>query len=196
MKKLLLFAFAAVTLASCQKSGNEGNPSSSAVSTVNYVALNIKTSTQVVKVGVTNNVLSMVYSEDVTLIADSTQLNGNWIVRLKEDFTGTQLADYHYNSMTKFGVNATDWVDDNLNNVIIRSSKDTLINNKLFVKKRITRNFNYKQSFDSATAAANVLNQLLKTTDIIAFTSCFASLKTDDTHSNTSNTAKLTYTKM
>lgn len=196
MKKLLLFAFAAIALVSCQKSGSEGNPSSSAVSTENYAALNIKTSNQIVKVSVTSNVLNLVYNEDVTLIADSAKIAQNWNVHLKEDFTGTQLADYHYNSMTKFGVDATDWVDDNLNNVIIRSSKDTLINNKLFVKKRIIRVFVYQQTYTSATEATKVQNQLLKTTDILAFTSYFASPELDATNSNTSNTAKLSYVKM
>ena len=195
MKKLLLFAFAAVTLASCQKSGTEGNPTSTTVSTENYAALNIKTSAQVVKAGVTDNVLNMTYNEDVTVIADSSMIKSNWTIYLKEDFTGTQLAGYHYNSITKFGVNATDWVDDNLNNVILRSSKDTLINNKLFVIKRITRSFAYAQTYASATAATKVLSQLLKTTDIMAFTSYFASMATDATQSNTSNTAKLTYVK-
>lgn len=196
MKKILLFAFAALALVSCQKSGNEGNPSSSAVSTENYAALNIKTSGQTVKVNVVANVLNLVYSEDVTLIADSAKIAQNWDLHLKEDFTGTQLADYHYQSLTKFGVNATDWVDDNLNNVVLRSSKDTLVNNKLFVKKRITRSFTYKETFNTATDATKVLNQLLKQTDIIAFTSYFASLELDSTNSNTSNTAKLTYVKM
>jgi len=193
MQKLLLFAFAAVTLASCQKSAND--PSSSTVSTENYSALNIKTSTQVVKVGVTSNVLNLTYNEDVTVIADSGKLNTNWTLHLKEDFAGTQLADYHYNSTTKYGVNATDWVDDNLNNIIIRSSKDTLINNKWFVKKRITRTFNYKQSFTSAAEAIKMQSQILKTMDIMAFTSYFASIETNDTHGNISNTAKLTYVK-
>lgn len=196
MKKLLLFAFAAIALVSCQKSGNEGNPSSSAVSTENYAALNIKTSNQIVKVSVASNVLNLVYNEDVTLIADSAKIAQNWNVHLKEDFTGTQLADYHYQSPTKFGVIATDWVDDNLNNVVLHSSKDTVVNNKLFVKKRVTRSFSYKETFNTAADATKVLNQLLKQTDIIAFSSYFASPELDATNSNTSNTAKLTYVKM
>lgn len=195
MKKLLLFAFAAVTLVSCQKSGSEGNPTSSTVSLDNYSALNIKTNTQVVKMSVAANVLNMTYNEDVTLIADSSKLNSDWAMYLKEDFTGTELADYHYNSMTKFGVNATDWVDDNLNNVIIRSSKDTVINNKLFVKKRITRSFVYKETYGSPAEASKVLGQLVKQTDIIAFTSYFGAVNTSSTQANTSNTAKLTYVK-
>lgn len=195
MKKLLLFAFAAVTLVSCQKSGIEGDPVSSTVSTENYSALNIKTSTQVVKVSVANNVLNMTYNEDVTLVADSGKIIPNWALHFKEDFAGTQLADYHYNSMTKFGVIATDWVDDNLNNVAIHSSTDTVINNKIFVKKRITRSFMYKETFNSAAEANKVFGQLLKQTDIIAFTSYFGSLNTSATQANTSNTAKLTYVK-
>ncbi|MGI4750364.1 MAG: hypothetical protein ACRYFB_07005 [Janthinobacterium lividum] len=195
MKKLLLFAFAAVTLVSCQKSGSEGDPSSSTVSTENYSALNIKTSTQVVKMNVVANVLNMTYNEDVTLVADSGKMVPNWALHFKEDFTGTELADYHYNSITKFGVNATDWVDDNLNNVVIHSSKDTVINNKIFVKKRITRSFVYKETYDSAAEATKVLGQLLKQTDIIAFTSYFGAIDTNATQANTSNTAKLTYVK-
>ncbi len=196
MKKLLLFAFAGIVLISCQKSGSEGNPSSSALNTENYAALNIKTSNQIVKISVTSNILNLIYNEDVTLIADSAKITKNWNVHLKEDFTGTQLADYHYQSLTKFGVMATDWVDDNLNNVVLQSSKDTVVNNKLFVKKRIVRTFSYKETFNTAADANKMLNQLLKQTDIIAFSSYFASPELDATNSNTSNTARLIYVKM
>ncbi len=194
MKKLLLFGFAALTLASCKKDKNQDMQSSATVSTGTYASLNIKTSGQVVKMAVASNILNMVYNEDVTLVLDSASLAKDWEVHLKEDFTGTQLANYDYHSLTKLGVNATNWVDDNLDNIVLHSSKDTLINNKIYVKKRITRSFIYQKSFNSSADATVVLNQLLKQTDIIAFSSYFA--PADPEVAATVNTAKLTYVKM
>ncbi len=194
MKKLLLFGLAALALTtSCKKDKNGGAPQSSAV-VEKYAALNIKTSGQVVKMAVTSNVLNMVYNEDVTLLLDSDMLAQNWAVHLKEGFTGTQLAAFDYHSMTKYGVNATNWVDDNLNDIIVHSSKDTLVNNKMFVKKRVTRSFIYQKFYGSSAEATVVLNQLLKQTDIITFTAYYA--PGDPETAPTVNTAKLTYARM
>ncbi len=194
MKKLLLSGFVALALVSCKKDKNQDMQSSASVSTGTYASLNIKTSGQVVKMAITSNVLNMVYNEDVTLVLDSANLAQDWAVHLKEDFTGTQLANYDYNSMTKYGVNATNWVDDNLKNIVLHSSKDTLINNKIYVKKRVTRSFIYQKSFNSSADATVALNQLLKQTDIIAFSSYYAPV--DPEVAATVNTAKLTYVKM
>ena len=194
MKKLLLFAFAALTLVSCQKSNNENPELSDAASVSSYKNLNIITTGQVVKVNVSGNQLNMVYNEDVTLLLDSNNLAKSWGVRFKEDMAGTQLATYEYHSLTKWGINATNWVDDDLNNVVIKSSKDTLVNNRLFVKKRITRTFNYQKTYDNAAAATTVMNDLLKQTDIMVFSAYYAPENPD--LSTITNTAKLTYKKM
>jgi len=192
MKKVLLLALSALALASCSKEKG-GKPQTSAPVSETYSALNIKTTGQVVKMAVTANVLNLVYNEDVTLVLDSAKLADNWAVHLKEDFSGTQLSHFDYHSLTKYGVNATNWVDDNLNNIVIHSSKDTLINNKLFVKKRITRSFIYQKAYSSTEDATTVLNQLLKQTEIIGFSAYFAP---SDSEAATVNTAKLTYETM
>ncbi len=193
MKKVILFALSALALASCKKSGSE-SPSPSQAATQSYAALNIRAAGQVVKMSVASNVLNMVYNEDVTLVLDSSALAQKWAVHLVEGFGGTQLAAYDYHSLTKYGVNATNWVDDNLNNVVLHSSKDTLINNKLFVKKRITRSFLYQKTYNSSADAEKVLGQLLKQVDIITFTSYYA--PADPEVAPTVNTAKLTYVRM
>lgn len=193
MKKVLLFALTLVTLASCKKDKNQGSSASVPVGE-NYAALNIRTTDQVVKVSTAANVLNMVYNEDVTLILDSAKLGGSWAVHLKEDFTGTRLAAYDYHSLSKYGVNATNWVDDNLNNIVLRSSKDTLIAGRMFVKKRITRSFIYQKSYASAADAAGVMDQLLQQTDIIAFNAWFTPAEPDE--AKTANTAKLIYVKL
>ncbi|WP_299289685.1 hypothetical protein, partial [uncultured Mucilaginibacter sp.] len=118
MRKLLLFAFAALALISCKKTNSTG-PDSLPVAT-EYDALNIKAGAQIVKMKVAGNQLTMVYNEDVTLILDSGVLAKFREVHLKEDLGATKLNDYDYHSMTKGGVNATNWVDDNLNNVVIQ----------------------------------------------------------------------------
>jgi hypothetical protein len=194
MKKLLLFAFAALALVSCQKSPNNGPELSPAVTTDSYKNLNIISGGQVVKVSVSGSQLTMVYNEDVTLLLDSVKLTKTWGVRLKEDLSGTKLASYEYHSITKMGINATNWVDDDLNNVVIKSSKDTLVNNRLFVKKRITRTLNYQKTYDNAAAATSVMNDLLKQTDIMVFSAYYAPENPDLT--TITNTAKLTYKKM
>ncbi len=194
MKKLLLFSLAALALVSCKKTGNESSPFTAPATGENYPALNIKTSAQVVKMTVSGNVLNMVYNEDVTLILDSNTLAKSLEVHLKEGFDGTSLANYDYHSLTKFGVNATNWVDDNLKNIVIHSSKDTLINSHLFVKKRITRVFNYQRAYANPSDAAMTMGRLLKQTDILTFSAYYAPENPDV--ATTVNTAKLTYAKM
>ncbi|MVN20379.1 hypothetical protein [Mucilaginibacter arboris] len=193
MKKVLLFALSAPAFVSCKKDKGTTPPTSLPV-TGTYAALNIKTTGQVVKMSVTANMLNLIYNEDVTLLLDSDKLGQSWAVHLKEDFSGTQLSNFDYHSMTKYGVNATNWVDDNLNNIVIHSSKDTLINNKIFVKKRITRSFIYQKLYKSSADATMVLNQMLKQTDILTFSSYYA--PTDPETAAAVNTAKLTYVKM
>lgn len=194
MKKLALFGFLALALVSCKKEKNGGSQSSLPVTEASYAPLNLKTSGQVVKMAVTGNLLNMVYNEDVTLILDSNKLAQDWAVHLKEDFTGTKLGGFDYHSLTKYGVNATNWVDDNLNNVVIHSSKDTLINNKMFVKKRVTRSFIYQKAYGSSADATVVMNQLMKQTDIMTFSAYYAPV--DPEVATTVNTAKLTYVRM
>ncbi|MVN23053.1 hypothetical protein [Mucilaginibacter arboris] len=193
MKKLLLFCLSALALVSCKKSGNEAGPTSLPV-TGNFTALNIKTNPQLVKLTVSSNKLNIVYTEDLTLVLDSNRLAQKCAVHLKEDFTGTTLANFDYQSLTKYGVNATNWVDDNLNNMVVNSSKDTLIAGKMFVKKRITRSFIYQKIYNSSDDASMALNQLLKQKDIITFSAYYA--PTDTETAATSNTAMLNYVKM
>ena len=194
MKKLMFFALATLALTSCKKEKKSGPGSSLPVAVESYKALTIKTTGQVVKMKVTGNQLNMVYNEDVTLLLDSNVLAKSWAVHLKEDFSTTKLNDYDYHSITKWGINATNWVDDNLNNVVIQSSKDTLINNRIFVKKHITRTFIYQTAYDNATAATAVMNALLKQTDIMVFSAYYAPENPDV--ATTTNTAKLVYVKM
>lgn len=194
MKKLILFGFAALALVSCKKERNGGAQSSLPVTADSYSTLTLKTSGQVVKMNVTTNVLKLVYNEDVTLILDSNSLKQAWSVHLKEDFTGTQLANFDYNSLTKYGVDATNWVDDNLSNIKVLSSKDTLINSRMFVKKRITRSFNYQKTYNTSADANAELNQLLKQIDIMTFTAYYS--PQDPSVAAKVNTAKLTYVRL
>lgn len=193
MKKVLLFALAALVLVSCSKE-KDGEPQSSLSVSEKYPPLTIKVAGQVVKMAVTSNILNMVYNEDVTLILDSEKVAQSWAVHLKEDFGGTQLANYDFHSLATNGVNATNWVDDNLNNIILHSSKDTIINKRIFVKKRITRSFIYQRFYNSSADATKVLNMLLKQNDVITFTSYFAPESPEV--APISNTAKLTYARM
>ena len=192
MKKFILFAFAAITFVSCEKADSGSSPFTDTAT--EYASLNIKTTAQVVKMNVVANVLNMVYDEDVTLILDAAKLAQNYNVYLKEDLSTTQLYYYHYQSVTKSGIKATDWVDDNLDNIVLHSSKDTLINKRIFVIKRIKRSFVYQQNYSSATEANKALNNLLKQTDVLTFTSYYTPRESDA--AVTANTAKLTYVRM
>lgn len=192
MKKIILFALAAITFVSCKKADSGSSPFSD--SATEYASLNIKTTAQVVKMAVTGSVLNMVYNEDVTLILDSAKLAQNFNVHLKEDLSTTNLYYYHYQSITKSGIKATDWVDDNLNNIVLHSRKDTLINKRIFVIKRIKRALVYQQDYNSEAEANKALNNLLKQTDILTFTSYYTPKESDV--DITANTAKLTYVRM
>jgi hypothetical protein len=195
LKKILLFCLVAFALVSCKKSDNEIAPNTLPVAN-SYMALNIKTNPQLVKLTVSAKTLNIVYNEDLMLLLDADKLAKNYTVHLKEDFTGTTLANFTYQSLAVSGVNATNWVDDNLSNIAIKSSKDTLIAGKLFVKKRITRSFTYQKVYDSSDDANVALNQVLKQTDIISFSAYYKSTDASTQIAATSNTAKLSYTKI
>jgi len=182
-------------LVSCKKSDNEITPNTLPVSG-SYTALNIKTNPQLVKLTISAKTLNIVYNEDLTLLLDADKLAKNYSVHLKEDFTGTTLANFTNQSLATSGVNASNWVDDHLNNMAVKSSKDTLIAGKLFVKKRITRAFTYQKEYNSSEDANIALNQLLKQTDIISFSAYYSTAETSTAVATTSNTAKLDYVKL
>jgi hypothetical protein len=195
LKQILLFCLVAFTLVSCKKSDNEITPNTLPVAS-SYTALNIKTNPQLVKLTVSAKTLNIVYNEDLTLLLDSDKLANNYAVHLKEDFTGTTLANFTDHSLTTSGVNATNGADDKLSNMSVKSSKDTLIAGKLFVKKRITRAFTYQKVYNSADDVNVALSQLLKQTDIISFSAYYATAETSTAVATTSNTAKLDYVKL
>jgi len=193
MRKFFYLSMLALALASCKKNAYEGTPSESktADTTVvkigsdansdvqvpnanQFTSINLNIPDQKLTVKLNNAELTMVYNEDVVLLTQTESLKKSYAVHFTEDFSTSDLKNFDYHSLTREGVNAFNWVDDNLNNInTVR--KDTVINNIAITKIEVARTFNFTHTFDNADAALSAYNKLIADkTQTISFSAYYA----------------------
>lgn len=189
MRNLVLGCLLIITIASCSKKDDATPQVSSTTlgtkSTVTTSSSASKDSTfkigfelpsQIVTTKVSASTLTMIYTERVNLLVDPTEYDSSWALHLTESFTNTFLSAYDYTTVTKEGNVTTNWVDDNLNDVILQGKVDTTINGVKKVKVKVQRNFTFvKQFSDAATAATTNAALLNRKSDVINFTSFYYS---------------------
>lgn len=141
----------------------------------NLAALNFELRDQKVSVNLTNKTLSMNYNEDITLLARKDSLAASWSIIFTESFLGTELAKYNYTTTSKTGNVTTNYAEPNLNNVAIRSTKDTVINSITYTKLSFNRNFLFANTYGSSIDAATQFDHLLNTKDVINFSAFITS---------------------
>lgn len=189
MRHLIPAALFALAMVSCQKQNNEAtiDPTKKYTRTLNLAD-------QIVKTSVDNNVLHMDYYENANLLVDANTYHLTWALHLKEYFNKSQLAAYHFTSLSEDNTYAYDWVADNLNNVSRKTVKDTSIDGKAFVKVTVNRVLNFANTFGSNQEAINMQNKLLQSqTDSVTFSSFY--YYKGITSLSDSSSAKLTYVK-
>lgn len=136
--------------------------------------------------------LIIVYTEDVILLTQTANLKKAWTVHLKEDFSASDLINFDYHSLTREGVNAFNWVDDNLNNVN-KTMKDTVIDKIAITKIEVNRTFTFNHVYSNADAALTEYNKLIASkTQSIVFSAYYAPATKNVVTSIA--TAKLIYT--
>ena len=135
---------------------------------------------QVVKTSVTNQTLTLQFNENVNMYVTADGLNQSYAVHLLENFQQSQLAGLHFTTVNEYGITTTDWVDDNLNNVILKTVSDTLVNNVPLKKINVNRPFTFTKVFDSNQSAINQQNTLLtKYNDKVTYKAfCYYNKKT------------------
>jgi hypothetical protein len=118
--------------------------------------------------------LTITYNADVTLLTQTASLQKSYAVHFKEDFSASDLGKFDYHSLTKEGVNALNWVDDNLNN-IYKTEKDTTLNNVAVTKIEVTRTFTFTHTFETPEQAVAAYNMLIADkTQNISFSAYYA----------------------
>ena len=211
MKRFFYFSVIILALASCKKDPNDyiakdtRNLSSSTSSSADTVKTQTVTPvppsgtftsvtsvipTQTASMKLDQNTLNIVYTENITILTQTADLQKSWAVHFKEDFSASDLGNFDYHSLTREGVNAFDWVDDNLNN-INKTVSDTLINNVPVTKIEVIRTFNFTHTYGTVQQATAEYNTLLTETQNITFSAYYT--PTNPNANIILGTAKLTY---
>jgi hypothetical protein len=216
MKYIFILAITAIVLGGCSKNGDitpNGNKSSGSVSKTTGGSLqtasdatsklshddsihiaSFKIRPQTVKTSVAGNVLILVFDENVDLLFSLEGFQKTSAVHLKEDFDKTILAGIHYSTVAEGGNITFDWVDDNLNNVVLKTITDTVINKVKMVKINVHRPFTFSQQYASNQAALDDRDRFInQKNDTVAFSSY--SYYNGKNYQPTSAVAVLTYSK-
>jgi hypothetical protein len=198
MKPILILILASIIISGCNKNGDltpdtksgkttsggstPNNPGGSSQTppdttpklshddSIHMATFNIKP--QLVKTRISGTKLVLVYNENVDLLFSQEGYQKISAVHLHEDFSKSLLAGFDYTTVAEGGNTTLDWVDDNLNNVVLKTVTDTVINNRSMVKINVHRAFTFTKDYFSTAAAQNqqavfVVNQ----TDSVSFSS-------------------------
>jgi len=203
MKKYFCLLITIVTLAACKKEpADTVTPVKSKTSTaasgtgsgstaVKYTSIGFMVPDQKLSMQLDGSNLIVVYNEDVILLAQTESLKKAYAVHLKEDFSASDMINFDYHSLTREGVNAFNWVDDNLNN-INKTMKDTVIDNVATTKIEVNRTFTFNHVYANAGAALAEYNKLAASkSQSVVFSAYYAPATTNVVTSIT--TARLIY---
>ncbi|WP_121812697.1 hypothetical protein [Mucilaginibacter kameinonensis] len=149
---------------------------------------------QIVTTKVSDNTLYLNYTETVNLILNADDYQKSSAVHFKEDFSKSGLANFDFTTVNKDNQVATNYLDDNLNNVVIKSASTSTVNGKQLTKLVLERAIKFSKAYKQQDLAIEAQNDILKqTTDVISFSSYYYmnGKNTDPT----SATAKVVYNK-
>lgn len=173
------------------KTGAVASGTDNGSAAVKYTSIDFITPQQKLSMTLDGSNLIVVYNEDVILLAQTESLKKAYAVHLKEDFSASDMSSFDYHSLTREGVNAFNWVDDNLNN-INKTMKDTVIDKVAITKIEVNRTFTFNHVYANANAALAEYNKLAASkTQSVIFSAYYAPATTNVVTSLTS--AKLIY---
>jgi hypothetical protein len=150
---------------------------------LHLVIFNIKD--QQVKTAVSGSTLTLTLNENVDIYLTAEGYAQTSSLHLLESLNHTLLAGFDYTTMNEEGQTTLNWVDDNLNNVKLKTVTDTVVNNIKFVKVNVSRPFTFFKTYNSAGDAVAYQSYLLTdVSDIITFSSyCYYNQKVYQTSS-------------
>jgi hypothetical protein len=213
MHKLLAAAFIITVFASCNSSkllnptpANSGkgdttinnttpingdNGNTTVPSSPYTVKLDI--ANQVVNTAVSNDTLYLVYTEKADIIINKAEYENLSAVHFKEDFSKSALNGFHFSMKNEEGESVYDSVDDNLNNVPLKTASTVVINGTEMVKLNLERVFVFFKAYKQPALAVEAQTNFTNTTkDVITFSSYIYDKKNYDT---TTLTVGLAYKK-
>jgi hypothetical protein len=180
-KRLIFSAVAILSLSSCQKENINVNQGGTTITTGTTVKVNedeslrkitINIPAQVVKTFVNENVLTLVYTEDLSAVLDPKGFDLSYSIRLNENFSFSALSRFSYTVPAPNGSYTTDWAGNDLKVLNEVTRTDVNVEGKAMVKLQLTRNFTFTKRYATAQEAINQQNTLLASkTDVVKFTS-------------------------
>jgi len=149
---------------------------------------------QIVTTKVSDNTLYLNYTETVNLTLNTDDYQKSSAVHFKEDFSKSVLVNFNFTWVNKDNQVATNYIDDNLNNVVIKSASTSTVNGKQLTKLVLERVIVFSKAYKHQDLAIEAQNDILKqTNDVIGFSSYYyMNGKNTDA---TSTTAKVVYNK-
>lgn len=205
MKKYFTCILIVTTLFSCKKtdivsevingnnSTNTGTNTDTSTGTTT-AAVKLDIADQAVITKVSNDTLYLNYTETANLILKADDYQKSSAVHFKEDFSKSGLAKFDFTTVNKDNQVATNYLDDNLNNVAIKSASTLTIDGKQFTKLVLERVIIFSKAYKQHDLAVESQNQILsQTKDVISFgLYYYTNGKNSDT---TSTTAAVVYKK-
>jgi len=134
---------------------------------------------QIVKTTQSGKKLTLVYHEDVSLLFAGEGYLRTSAVHLHEDFSKSALAGLDYTTVAQGGNITLNWVDDNLNNVILKTVTDTSVNGHKMVKITVRRAFTFVKNYSTADEAGEGQKEFAaRQNDVVTFSSyCYYNQK-------------------
>lgn len=150
--------------------GTSGNSGLSHDDSVHMAVLRIYP--QTAKTLVSGAKLVISYDENVDVFVVAGYFENISAVHLQENFQKSMLAGFDYTTVAEGGNVTLDWVDDNLNNVVLKTITDTVIDKVNVLKINVNRTFTFFKTYSSSQEALAAQQQFLnKKDDIIGFSS-------------------------
>ena len=200
MKRLLLGFLVIAAITSCRKHGDPViNPGPTAVKTSTDTLTSIyqiiyNESAQKVITSVSGDTLKMLYNEDVSVMLPVKGLDQSYSIHLFQDFTKSSLDGVSYITYDQYNDTNFNWVDDNLNNVKLKTITDTTVNKQLLAKIHVQRPFYFSKVYTSSSLATAAQTALLtKTAETIGFSAYVYFVNVD--YPTYTSSAKIVYVK-
>ncbi|MDB5150022.1 MAG: hypothetical protein JWQ57_4042 [Mucilaginibacter sp.] len=185
MKKYFTCILIATTIFGCKKTdivpevikgaagSNTGTNTDTSTGT-SQASLKLDITDQVVNTKVSNDTLYLNYTETANLILNSDDYQKSSAVHFKEDFSKSGLAKFNFTTVNKDHQVATNYLDDNLNNVAIKSASTLTIDGKQFTKLILERVVIFSKAYKQHDLAVESQNEILtQTKDVISFASYY-----------------------
>ena len=194
MKKFLACVFV-LALASCTKKSGDVSPNTPLDPNKKYV-INFDVNNQVVKTSVVSDTLHLDFYQRMSYLLDPSEYNTTWAIGAEQDFSKSNLKGLHFTCLAEYGNYTYDWATENLNNAhpSQKSTTDTTVNGKKYVKVTLARTFYFSNPLGSNQAAIDKENALLQVkTDSVTYTGFY--LYGNVTSLPSTVTASISYSK-